>query len=149
MTSSAPSFDDPVVGARQHPYAWRWGDALFVALDAPIWDPELGRGGYKYGLLAIDIAVDEAFNEVLRPFQHLNPSRTAIAAGTSTTIALVNQRWAFTLQPTAARAFTIWPRPNAMWRPISRVRTQHRPGHLMATVWQSSSPKRVAHNSFW
>ncbi|WP_421192443.1 GGDEF domain-containing protein [Aeromonas jandaei] len=40
---------------------------------------QLGRGGYKYGLLAIDIAVDEAFNEVLRPFQNLNPSRTAIA----------------------------------------------------------------------
>ncbi|MGL6399521.1 GGDEF domain-containing protein [Aeromonas veronii] len=38
-----------------------------------------GRGGYKYGLLGIDIAVDEAFNDVLRPFDTINPTRTNIS----------------------------------------------------------------------
>jgi diguanylate cyclase (GGDEF)-like protein len=38
-----------------------------------------GRGGYKYGLLGIDIAVDEAFRDVLRPFDTINPTRTAIS----------------------------------------------------------------------
>lgn len=36
------------------------------------------HGSYKYGLLAIEIAVDKAFNDVLHPFQGTNPTRTAI-----------------------------------------------------------------------
>jgi len=38
-----------------------------------------GRDGYKYGLLGIDIAVDEAFRDVLRPFDTVNPTRTNIS----------------------------------------------------------------------
>ncbi|PKQ80387.1 GGDEF domain-containing protein [Aeromonas sobria] len=38
-----------------------------------------GRSGYKYGLLSIDIAVDEAFRDVLRPFDTVNPTRTNIS----------------------------------------------------------------------
>ncbi len=38
-----------------------------------------GRGGYKYGLLSIDIAVDEAFSDVLQPFDTVNPTRTDIS----------------------------------------------------------------------
>ncbi|TNI77263.1 GGDEF domain-containing protein [Aeromonas sobria] len=38
-----------------------------------------GRSGYKYGLLGIDIAVDEAFRDVLRPFDTVNPTRTNIS----------------------------------------------------------------------
>lgn len=38
-----------------------------------------GRGGYKYGLLGIDIAVDEAFNDVLHPFDTINPTRTNVS----------------------------------------------------------------------
>ena len=33
---TAPSGAEPTVGLRQHPYAWQWGDALFVVLD-PFW----------------------------------------------------------------------------------------------------------------
>ncbi|MGU5699660.1 GGDEF domain-containing protein [Aeromonas allosaccharophila] len=38
-----------------------------------------GRSGYKYGLLGIDIAVDEAFRDVLHPFDAVNPTRTDIS----------------------------------------------------------------------
>lgn len=38
-----------------------------------------GRSGYKYGLLSIDIAVDEAFRDVLHPFDAVNPTRTDIS----------------------------------------------------------------------
>lgn len=38
-----------------------------------------GRDGYKYGLLGIDIAVDEAFRDVLHPFDTINPTRTKIS----------------------------------------------------------------------
>ncbi len=34
---------------------------------------------YRYGLKGIDIAVDRAFKEVLRPFEHLNPTRTVLS----------------------------------------------------------------------
>ena len=33
---TSPAGAEPVVGQRQHPYAWTWGDALFVVLD-PFW----------------------------------------------------------------------------------------------------------------
>ncbi|MFB2863827.1 GGDEF domain-containing protein [Aeromonas sp. MdU4] len=36
-------------------------------------------GVAKYGLLGIDIAVDEAFQDVLRPFDTVNPTRTSIS----------------------------------------------------------------------
>ncbi len=35
-TYTTPQGAEPIVGQRQHPYAWQWGDALFVALD-PFW----------------------------------------------------------------------------------------------------------------
>ncbi|WP_324041606.1 GGDEF domain-containing protein [Aeromonas caviae] len=34
---------------------------------------------YRYGLKGIDIAVDRAFKEVLRPFESLNPTRTVLS----------------------------------------------------------------------
>ncbi|KXU80369.1 GGDEF domain-containing protein [Aeromonas enteropelogenes] len=40
---------------------------------------EQKRSDAKYGLLGIDIAVDKAFEDVLRPFNELNPTRTAIS----------------------------------------------------------------------
>ena len=33
---TTPEGAEPIVGLRQHPYAWTWGDALFVVLD-PFW----------------------------------------------------------------------------------------------------------------
>ncbi|WP_241462318.1 GGDEF domain-containing protein [Aeromonas finlandensis] len=38
-----------------------------------------GQGGYQYGLLGIDIAVDDAFRDVLHPFDTINPTRTTIS----------------------------------------------------------------------
>ena len=34
---------------------------------------------YRHGLTGIDIAVDEAFKDVLRPFESLNPTRTTLS----------------------------------------------------------------------
>lgn len=33
---TSSSLDEPIVGPRRNPYAWEWGDALFVVLD-PFW----------------------------------------------------------------------------------------------------------------
>lgn len=45
---SAPSASDPLVGSRQHPYAWHWGDALFVAID-PFWyTTTKAKGGNRW-----------------------------------------------------------------------------------------------------
>lgn len=41
------------------------------------YDPALAD--YRYGLTGIDIAIDEAFKEVLRPFESLNPTRTVLS----------------------------------------------------------------------
>lgn len=41
------------------------------------YDPTLAD--YRYGLTGIDIAIDEAFKEVLRPFESLNPTRTVLS----------------------------------------------------------------------
>ncbi len=40
-------------------------------------DPALAD--YRYGLTGIDIAIDEAFKDVLRPFESLNPTRTVLS----------------------------------------------------------------------
>lgn len=41
------------------------------------YDPALAD--YRYGLTGIDIAIDEAFKDVLRPFESLNPTRTVLS----------------------------------------------------------------------
>ncbi|PTT55134.1 GGDEF domain-containing protein [Aeromonas sp. HMWF014] len=38
-----------------------------------------GLGSYKYGLLGINISVDEAFRDVLLPFTNINPTRAAVS----------------------------------------------------------------------
>ncbi|QNF17366.1 GGDEF domain-containing protein [Aeromonas jandaei] len=49
-----------------------------IAMYFPFISPQ-EEGEYRYGLLAIDIALDEAFSDVLHPFHGINPTRTAIA----------------------------------------------------------------------
>lgn len=49
-----------------------------IVMSFPFIHPS-GRGDYQYGLLSIDIAVDEAFRDVLRPFDTVNPTRTNIS----------------------------------------------------------------------
>lgn len=41
------------------------------------YDPALAD--YRYGLTGIDIAIDEAFKDVLHPFESLNPTRTVLS----------------------------------------------------------------------
>ena len=41
------------------------------------YDPALAD--YRYGLTGIDIAIDEAFKDVLRPLESLNPTRTVLS----------------------------------------------------------------------
>ncbi|ATL93620.1 GGDEF domain-containing protein [Aeromonas sp. CU5] len=49
-----------------------------IVMSFPFIHPS-GRDGYQYGRLSIDIAVDEAFRDVLRPFDTVNPTRTNIS----------------------------------------------------------------------
>lgn len=49
-----------------------------IAMFFPFLSPS-GQGDYKYGLLGINIVVNEAFEDVLLPFTNINPTHTAVS----------------------------------------------------------------------
>jgi len=76
MTREVCSSDEAWVSDIKEP---KYGQPKSIAMYFPFRYFDTGGNHYKHGLVVIEIAVDMAFKSVLRPFDELNPTYTAIS----------------------------------------------------------------------